>query len=201
LLKQIVDVRDGKQTLRAELLAQRRQFSNEFIITQSNNMAERLYLWPLYTQAKVIMLFLSMPDEPQMSSIIERAWQQGKTVCVPHLRQQFGVMDAAKIDNIHDVVRGRFNLLVPDPTKVQVVAPALIDLIVVPAVAYDHAGNRLGMGAGYYDRFIPEASQAVTIGMVWSSHIINSIPVNQYDQPVQYLLTAESIIHCAGGKK
>lgn len=186
----------SKQALRTELLAKRRLLDKKNIITQSNEMAKRLYLWPFYTQAQVVMLFLSMPDEPQMLTMIEHALGQGKIVCVPYMRKEYGVMDAAIIDGIDGLVRGQFNLLVPDPANLTIIDPARIDLMVVPAVAYDGAGNRLGMGAGYYDRFIPQALQAVRIGAIWSSHIVECIPVSQYDQPVQYLLTEDGIIDC-----
>jgi len=136
-----------------------------------------------------------------MLSIIEHAWRQGKTVCVPHMRQQFGLMDAGQIDSMDDLVQGRFNLMVPDPRKLKVVDPNSIDLIVVPAVAYDDKGHRLGMGAGYYDRFIPHAHHAVLIGAIWSSQIVDKVPVEQYDQSVHYLLSEDRIICCAPAKE
>ena len=186
-----------KKQLRAELLAKRRQLDKDIISMKSAEMAHQLYNWPLYQKAKVIMLFLSMPDEPQMLSIIEHAWRQGKTVCVPHMRQQFGLMDAGQIDSMDDLVQGRLNIMVPDPRKLNVVDPNSIDLIVVPAVAYDDKGHRLGMGAGYYDRFIPHAHHAVLIGAIWSSQIVDSVPVEQFDQSVHYLLSEDGIICCA----
>jgi len=190
-----------KEQLRAELVAKRRKLDKDFIAQQSDKMAKILYSWPVYQSAKVIMLFLSMPDEPQMMNMIEHAWQQGKTVCVPHMREQFGLMDAAKIDNMDGLVRGRFNLMVPDPTTLNVVDPQLIDIIVVPAVAYDYEGNRLGMGAGYYDRFIPHARRAVRIGAIWSTQIIDRVPTGQYDQSVHYLLLEDAIVSCGTNKK
>jgi len=187
-----------KQQLRVKLLAKRRELDNEFIVSQSNKMANVLYASSYYQQANVIMLFLSMPDEPQMMNIIEDAWKQGKTVCVPHMRKEFGIMDAAIIKSTEELVRGRFNLLVPDPAHLQVVDPHLIDVIVVPAVAYDVRGNRLGMGAGYYDRFIPQATKAICIGAIWSSQVIESIPTDPYDKPVHYLLKEDGMMKCQG---
>ena len=193
------NIKTHKQQLRADLLERRRKHDQKFIITQSDKMAEHLFAWASYQQANTIMLFLSMPDEPSMMKILEHAWRQGKTVCVPHMRQEFGVMDAAMIDNMDGLVRGRFNLLVPDPIHFKLIDPKSIDLIVVPAVAYDHEGNRLGMGAGYYDRFIPQASKAVLIGAIWSSQMVDYVPSNQYDQPVHYLLREDGIIPCGTG--
>ena len=185
-----------KAQLRTKLLAKRRMLDKELIAIKSDKMAKQLYMWPSYQQAKVVMLFMSMPDEPQMMNIIEHAWRHGKTVCIPHMRQQFGLMDAARIDSIEGLVPGRFNIMVPDPTQLSLVDPGLIDLIAVPAVAYDYQGNRLGMGAGYYDRFIPHAIQAALIGVILSSQIVEKVPTGQYDQAVNYLLTEDAIIHC-----
>lgn len=186
----------NKKDLRRDLLLKRRNLDKDIIDTQSNNMAEHLCAWPHYQQAKIIMLFLSMPDEPQMTKIIEDAWLQGKIVCVPHMQKQFGMMDAAVIENLNDLVIGRFNLLVPNPITLKVMDPKLIDLIIVPGVAYDYYGNRLGMGAGYYDRFIPQAPQAILIGAIWSSHVLEKIPHHFYDKPVHYLLNEDKIVKC-----
>ena len=196
MLHKNLNVEHTKEQLREDLLTKRRMLDKEFIAIQSNKMAQQLYSWPFYQQAKVIMLFLSMPDEPQMMNIIEHAWEQGKMVCVPHMRQQYGIMDAARIDSMDGLVRGRFNLMVPDPNKLRLVEPGLIDLMVVPAVTYDFNGNRLGMGAGYYDRFIPHALKAVLIGAIWSTQLVSKVPTGQYDQSMNYLLMEDAIIHC-----
>jgi 5-formyltetrahydrofolate cyclo-ligase len=190
----------SKKDLRKDLLLKRRNLDKDIIDAQSNNMVKHLCAWPYYQQAKIIMLFLSMPDEPQMKKIIEDAWLQGKIVCVPHMQKQFGVMDAAVIENFNDLVMGRFNLLVPNPVTLKVMDPKLIDLMIVPGVAYDYYGNRLGMGAGYYDRYIPQCPQAILVGAIWSSHVLESIPHHIYDKPVHYLLNEVNIIKCDRSK-
>ena len=88
-----------------------------------------------------------------------------------------------------------------DPTRLKTIDPCLIDVIVVPAVAYDRAGNRLGMGAGYYDRFIPQALQAVRIGAIWSTQMIDQVPCDPYDKPVHYLLREDGIVPCDTGQE
>ncbi len=199
--KQRAKNKNQKQQLRVKLLAKRRELPQAEIVSRSKEMAQQLYAWPYYQQAKVIMLFLSMPDEPQMDEILKDAWQQGKTVCVPHMRSEFGIMDAAIIENHQELVKGRFNLLVPDPTQLTLIDPCLIDVILVPAVAYDCAGNRLGMGAGYYDRFIPQALQAVRIGAIWTTQMIDQVPCDPYDKPVHYLLREDGIVPCDTGQE
>jgi len=194
------DSNSKKKELRANLLLKRRKLDQDIIAAQSDNMAKQLFVWPYYQQAQIIMLFLSMADEPQMIKVMEDAWLQGKTICVPYMGNKYGVMDAAIIDNFDSLVRGRLNLLMPDPATLKLVDPKVIDLIIVPGVAYDYAGNRLGMGAGYYDRFIPQAPQAILIGAIWSSHVLESIPYTCYDKPVHYLLNENRIIKCDRSK-
>jgi 5-formyltetrahydrofolate cyclo-ligase len=195
------DSNDEKKKLRTILLLKRRKLDKEIITAQSDNMAKQLFVWPYYQQAQIIMLYLSMADEPQMIKVMEDAWLQGKIVCVPYMRHQYGVMDAAIIDNFDGLVRGQLNLLMPDPATVKLIDPKVIDLMIVPGVAYDYAGNRLGMGAGYYDRFIPQAPQAILIGAIWSSHVLESIPYSCYDKPVHYLLNENNIIKCDRSKR
>lgn len=195
------DCNNKKKELRVHLLLKRRKLDKDIIAAQSDNMTRQILVWPYYQEAQVIMLFLSMPDEPQLMKVMEDAWQHGKIVCVPFMRSQYGIMDAAIIDNLEGLVRGRFDLLVPNPTTLRLIDPKKIDLMIVPGVAYDYSGNRLGMGAGYYDRFIPQAPQAILLGTIWSSHILENIPFSCNDKPVHYLLNENRIIKCDSSKR
>jgi 5-formyltetrahydrofolate cyclo-ligase len=190
------DLKANKKELRTRFLLERRQLDKEVIAAGSDKICGFLREWEYYLRAKTIMLFLSMEDEPQMAGLIAHAWSMNKQVCVPHLRQTFGLMDAAAIESMKDLVHGRLGLLVPKPENLQLVDPAAIDVVVVPGVAFDISGNRLGMGAGYYDRFLPETVNAVRIGVCWQVQVERQLPAGQYDQRVHYVVTEEGIIRC-----
>jgi len=90
---------------------------------------------------------------------------------------------------------------VPNPATLKIQSAEELDLIIVPGSAYDRAGRRLGMGGGYYDRFLPRASRAKFIGAVWQENILEDIPVDEHDQLIDYLVSEEGIFNCLTAKK
>ncbi|WP_425061204.1 putative protein YqgN [Sporomusa carbonis] len=192
--------KNAKKELRKNILSIRRKLSREEVAAGSNQIAEHLFAWPEYQAAKTIMLYLAMPDEPQMDRVISHALANGKTVCVPHMRETRGLMDAAIITGLDDLVVGQFNLLVPNPATLKLLVPSELDLIIVPGVAFDKAGRRLGMGAGYYDRFLIQANRAELIGAAWAAQILDTVPTDDHDRPVNYLLSEDGIFMCSKGK-
>jgi 5-formyltetrahydrofolate cyclo-ligase len=185
--------KNAKQELRKNILAVRRGMSPEEVAAGSAKLAEHLCAWPVYQSAKNIMLYLAMPDEPHMDKVISHALAAGKTLCVPHMRETRGLMDAAIITNLDDLVVGQFNLLTPNPATLKLLDPSELDLIIVPGVAFDREGRRLGMGAGYYDRFLLKATKTELIGAAWAAQILDKVPTDDHDRPVNYLVTEEGI--------
>lgn len=188
--------KQAKKDLRKSILAVRRGMSPEEVASGSDRIADHLCSWPVYQNAKKIMLYLAMPDEPHVDKVISHALAAGKTVCVPHMCETRGLMDAAIISNLDDLVVGQFNILVPNPNTLRLLEPSELDLIIVPGVAYAKDGRRLGMGAGYYDRFLFKANTAELIGAAWAAQILDLVPTDSHDRPVNYLLTENGIFTC-----
>lgn len=190
---------DIKRRLRLEMLAKRRSLPADFVAAESRKIAAHFCAWPAYRQAGTVMLYLAMPDEPQMFKIIDDALASGKTVCVPLLSDNFRQMQAARITSLDELVTGRLGLKMPDPVKAEIVAPEQLELVAVPGVAFDAAGNRLGMGAGYYDIFLPKAPGAVLVGVAWDFQLDGSVPREEHDVRLHYLLTETGLRPCAEG--
>lgn len=194
------DVSSKKKELRQKVLKLRRSLAQETIMAESEAIAGRLYNWPEYVQAGTVMLFLSMPDEVQTGRLIEHAWQQGKTVCVPYPGEVYGHMQAAVIHNFAELSAGKFGILVPDESTLSFVAPEEIDLVIVPGVAFDALGRRCGMGAGYYDRFLQKTSHAVTAGVALVCQMVPAVVCDVHDRTVDYIVTRDQLIKCGEGK-
>lgn len=188
--------KNAKMELRKNILAVRRGMTPEEVAAGSERFVEHLCAWPVYQAAKNIMMYLAMPDEPHMEKVISHALAAGKTVCVPHMRETRGLMDAAIIAGLDDLVVGQFNLLTPNPATLRLLEPSELDLIIVPGVAFDKGGRRLGMGAGYYDRFLLKANKTELIGAAWAAQILEMVPTDEHDRPVNYLVTEEGIFTC-----
>jgi len=189
-----------KKRIRELMLAKRRLLSAAWVEQMSRQICEHVLSWPLYQKAETIMCYLALPDEPQTDALVRAALAGGKQVCVPCLRkQEFGVMDAAAINDLDDLEVGRLGLKEPRKKNRRLVDPQAIDLILVPGVAFDNAGNRLGRGAGYYDRFLARATSATLAGMLWQFQIVDAIPATGHDIPMEYLITEDGIRRCRPG--
>lgn len=189
-----------KQELRKRILKLRRSLTGAAIREESEAIAKRLYNWSEYMQAGTVMLFLSMPDEVQTRPLIEHAWQQGKTVCVPYPGEAYGYMQAAVIHNFAELSAGKFGILVPGESTLSLVAPEKIDLVIVPGLAFDIAGRRCGMGAGYYDRFLLKTSQAVTAGVALACQLVPEVVCAAHDRTIDYIVTRDQLVKCGEGK-
>lgn len=183
--------------MRKEILAIRRQMLQKQIALLSSKMRQQLLNWDIYAAARVIMAFLAMPDEPQMDEVITQAIADNKKICVPYCAEaDLGIMAAVQLTGLADLVIGKHNIRTPEPKNLTVINPSELDLIIVPGVAFDSQGKRLGMGAGYYDRFLPKAEKAALIGAAWPDAVLPEVPAEEHDFTVDYLLTPVGIIKC-----
>ena len=190
-----------KIRLRHEILAKRRSLTSHDIYTNSKKIAEILSCWPLYKKAKIVLTYLSMPEEPQTDELINYAIHAGKVICVPRLLSSYGFMEAVRLRCMKDIiVSGKLGLRQPNHNATELVLPESIDLVLVPGVAFDLNGNRLGMGAGYYDRFLPSAQNAIFAGVAWDFQIVSTVPHEDHDIALDFLVTESGIFNCRQGK-
>lgn len=185
-----------KQRLRAELLQRRREIPPAMALAWGRQMAEHLWAWPLYQQSATILFYVSLADEAPTEPLITVALKQGKRVCVPLLGETRSDMSATLINGLDDFTVGKYGLKMPRPDQAKIVSPAELDLIVVPGVAFDSKGNRLGMGAGYYDRFLPETKGAVFLGLAWTCQIVATVQSEPHDIRMDYVLSENGFIDC-----
>ena len=185
-----------KHLLRTKKHGELETLPQSYIDKSDAAIEAKLLSLPEYLSAKRVFVYFSVGREVKTQGIISHALAAGKTICVPHMRETRGLMDAAIIANLEDLVVGQFNLLTPNPATLNLLEPSELDLIIVPGVAFDKTGRRLGMGAGYYDRFLLRANKAELIGAAWAAQILETVPTDEHDKPVNYLLTEEGIFPC-----
>lgn len=186
-----------KSVLRKSLLSVRRQLPQATVTAGSRAICENILAWPLFQAAKTVMGYLAMPGEPLLDELLSVAIEAGKTVCVPLMGPIYGSMEAAAITSLDELVPGRLGVRMPDPSCARILSPALIDLVLVPGVAFDAGGSRLGMGAGYYDRFLAMAPQASLVGIAWTMQLVTTVPQAEHDILMHWIVTEDRVIHCA----
>lgn len=185
-----------KKVLRRRILGLRRRLTEEEIAAESAAVLTQVKRFLPYRQANILMCYAAMPDEVQTRAVIEAALQEGKKVCVPYVENRKGMMAAAYTERYADLVAGEFGILAPDPKKLHQAAPHEIDLILLPGVAFTIQGARLGMGSGFYDRFLSKAPQAAVAGLALACQVVEKIPCESHDQAADFLITAKGIVDC-----
>ncbi|MDR0904589.1 MAG: 5-formyltetrahydrofolate cyclo-ligase [Oscillospiraceae bacterium] len=181
----------NKKALREELMARESAFSPDYIAESNAGIAANLLALTEYRAAKTILFFYSIWSEPDTHAPINAALAQGKTVCLPESLPR-GIMVARKIGSLDELVPARYNI--PSPTaEMPEILPQDIDLIIVPSVAFDADGYRLGHGGGYYDRYLPR-SRAFRCGVAREQMLLPRVPRDEFDVAVDCLVTESRVL-------
>ena len=163
---------------------------------ESKQASRNLISTDEYKKASSVMIFLSLPHEVDTTAVILDAWQQGKTVAVPKVSWQQRHMIPVEITSLETGFtedRGGFK----NPTTGVPMGVEEIDLIVTPGLGFDDKGNRLGRAGGYYDRFFAsELLNAKKCGFAFSQQIVESVPVEEHDERVDFLVTDAGVVYC-----
>ena len=160
---------------------------------KSLTVCEALLATEEFRSARVIMLYAPIPMEVDAEPIARAAWQAGRSVLVPKVQWQQRRMVAVAIGSMDDLVPGRFGIR--EPAGDEAWPADKIDFIIVPALAYDRRGNRLGRGGGFYDRFLAEAGcNAVTCGLAFDEQLVDQVPIHDNDIPVNMLVTDKEVL-------
>lgn len=147
----------------------------------------------LWEHANTIGVTLAQGFEWTTKSIIEAAWSQYKRVCVPKCYPEESVLEFYQLNSFDQLEVGYYNLLEPNPEISTWVAKNEMDLMLVPGLLFDSNGYRIGFGGGYYDRFLV-GYQHITASLSSTAQLVDKLPRNQFDIPVQYLITEKEII-------
>ncbi|TVQ54094.1 MAG: 5-formyltetrahydrofolate cyclo-ligase [Phycisphaerales bacterium] len=157
---------------------------------RSVSACRRLAELDWFRHASVVMIYMPMRSEIDLSPIALKCFQAGKTVCVPRVDWNRNDMYPVEVESFDDRVMETDDRGLRTPRAAQPVAPDMIDMIVVPALAYDAEGRRLGRGGGYYDRFLPRLRpETFRVGLVFDQQIVDEVPVESHDKPVDAVVT------------
>ncbi len=142
----------------------------------------------------VIMLYMPLANEVDLTPAAVRCFQMGKTVCVPSVDWTRKDMSAVEVSSFDDDIMDIDEHGLRSPRESRPVLSRQIDVIIVPGLAFDPRGNRLGRGGGYYDRFLPRLRQnAVSVGLAFDQQIVDAIPVDDRDVSVDLVVTDRRI--------
>ena len=181
---------EGKAELRQRFCSLRECQLPGDVATLSLALCERLAAWPLLSAARTVLAYLAFRNEidlgPLFGLLPQIRW------AVPRVAHRWLVIHPYDPQRL---VRHRFGMLEPDAALPEI-APEELDVVLVPGVAFDRQGARLGYGGGYYDRFLPTIP-ALRVGITSDTCVADELPCGDRDQRMDWLATPTEIIRCA----
>jgi len=189
-----MDEMTDKREIRKRIMTIRNAMPTEAIAAKSREIVRRLMELREIREASTLMVFLNFGSEVVTDGLIEWGWAAGNRIVVPLCHPESREMTPCLIDSFNELETGHYGIREPKADQPRVVTPGEIDAVLVPAVAFDRRGYRVGYGGGYYDRFLPKAPRAARIGAVFACQIVPEVPTGLYDAKAQRIVTEEGII-------
>jgi 5-formyltetrahydrofolate cyclo-ligase len=158
-------------------------------------VADRLAGIPALVAAPSVMVYVSCDPEIGTHDLIRRWLADGRRVCVPLFDESTHRYLASELKAFEDLATGKFGILEPPPGKARPLPIRSVQAFVVPGLAFDPTGNRLGRGRGYYDRILGEA-RGVKVALAYAFQLVDEVPVRHHDVGVDFLVTETQVVHC-----
>jgi len=185
----------NKKDIRKFILEQREKIDDNIRSEWDKNIFDLFINSELYKKAKVIFVFVSFKSEVNTHQIIETALKDSKTIYVPKIQLKEKGMEIFEINSLEQLKLGYFNIL--EPQEGCLSAPMdSIDLILMPGVAFDRRGGRVGYGKGFYDRFLRNMIKTVNkIALAYDLQILDKVPMDEFDVRIDGIITNKEIIY------
>lgn len=188
----------SKEFLRIQMKEERERLSKREARDRSKLIVENLFLLPEFFRADTIHTYVSSKNnEVDTHELIRTLLKQKKRVVAPIADKATKQMRHSEIFSLSELGTALHGIL--EPRIYRPVAVADLNVIVVPAVAIDKKGNRLGFGAGFYDRFLHDID-IPTVALAYNFQVINDVPSEQTDVPVSFIVTEREIIKCSANR-
>jgi len=182
----------SKDKIRERIKEVRRSLPQEVILDKSRKIIATLTKLKEFADAKTIMPYVSLGVEVNTRELIkDELSKKEKTVVVPYIEGD--IIKVTKLKEFNELAEAKYEILEPVNKKKY---KRNIDLILVPGVAFDKNGSRIGFGKGYYDKFLKKFTNSIKIALAFEEQIVDFVPCERHDKPVDMIITEKRIIRC-----
>ena len=191
------EIQITKSQIREEIAKKIAALSAKAIAEKTKAIENKLFDFANFLESKIALLYVNNEHEVQSANIIKRAFSYRKIVVLPAYNTENFEMELKKVDNLEkDLHIGPRNILQPDESRCKAVPIEKIDIAIIPAVALDEKGGRIGSGKGYYDRLIPRlAITTRKVALAFEDQIIPQVPIESHDRHVDIIITEDRVIY------
>lgn len=191
----------SKERLRSTIQRRKKALSLAAIRQESRAIMKHISAWQPYRDAKAVLFYAPLRREVQIMELLEKALAGGKAVYLPLCEVKTGEMRAAVVKSVKELVRGPYGIWHPKRPRGRRPKSGKLDLLLVPGIAFDAKGKRLGRGGGHYDKFLSRlAGNAPKLGVAFSTQVVRKVPAQAHDIPMDFLVHPGGIVRCTGKK-
>ena len=187
-------VLEAKRWWRQQVRAAQKELTEPYMTDASSRITKKIMRLPEYREAKTVMLYVNAGKEVITRSLMDAANRAGKTICLPLCYDtEAHLMQARLWNSEYRLEPGAYGI--PEPAAASpVIAEEKIDLVVLPCMSCDDRCNRLGHGAGYYDRFLEGLrGDCVTVALCYEKILADELPTEAHDRQLDMVITEENI--------
>jgi 5-formyltetrahydrofolate cyclo-ligase len=191
------EIRQTKDDIRGNIEKALSALSDKEIRDKTQKIEKHLFEFANFLEANIVLLYINSGCEVNSLEIIKRCLDYKKIVILPAFVPTKYEMKLMKIDNLDTDLRlGPRNILEPDPNQCNIVPIECIDIAIIPGVAFDEKGGRIGSGNGYYDRLIPKLPITTRkVALTFEDQIVPQIQLEAHDRHVDIIITEKRIIY------
>jgi 5-formyltetrahydrofolate cyclo-ligase len=176
-----------KAQIRSKILLKLKTQKEEYRNQKSKIIKDKLLRNKVFKKAKIVMFYIAFGGEVDTEEMIKEAKKAGKVICVPICKKDREIMQPAILDEHAKLIKGLYGVL--EPVAQGEISPRKLDLVIVPGLAFDKKGRRLGRGKGFYDRFLNLLPKDTpSIGLAFDFQILPSVPTTPRDINVQEII-------------
>ena len=185
-----------KDKIRKDLIQIRKNIPKKEVLEKSKKIQKNLFELNEFKNATCVLFYISYGNEVFTHDMIKECLKNKIDVVVPISDVDNKKLILSRLNDWKDLEIGAYNILEPREETIQEVSVFDIDLVIVPGVGFDEHGCRIGHGEGYYDGLLKDSTNAVHIGLAFEKQIIEEVPIESHDVPVDKIVTEERLIDC-----
>jgi len=191
------DIKEKKREIRDEIIEKIGMYGEKERAEKMAALNERLLSFANFQESKIAFLPSAREHEMDLMSIIMQSLSLNKIVVLPAFKIDKIDMTLMKLDDPNsELIQGPLGNMEPDPQKCKVVPIDSIDIAIIPGLAFDEKGGRVGTGNGYFDQFIPKLPiTARKVSLTFEDQLIQQIPMESHDKYVDIIITEKRIIY------
>lgn len=179
--------------MRSELRSMRNQLSTYEVLKRSNDIIATLTSLPSFLNARVVACYLSFGSEVYTHGLV-RAYCATKDMLIPVVDREHKNLLLSHIQDWKELSTGTYGILEPREEFLRIRNVDEVDMVIVPGIAFDREGNRIGYGGGYYDALLARVD-ALKIALAYDFQVLERIPAEPHDVRMDMILTEREVIH------